>query len=261
MQCGQLPSSIREQTYGYVRHHVASTVDAQPAADPPALAGLGARRPPRSHRADGAARHRAAARSWATGSSRRPGVAGGYRLEAGSAVPPLLLTDDEAVAMAIGLRIAAAQRLVGRPRHHPHRAGQARAGAPVGPAAAGECARRCHPAGRDPHRRCGLPGGARASWRWPAATTSGCGSATPPPTGSRPGDASSRTPSRRPTGTGTWSAGTSTGRTGAPSASTGSATSSTPGRGSSRGRSPRRRSRNRCTQPAPSASGPARSTP
>jgi predicted DNA-binding transcriptional regulator YafY len=41
-----------------------------------------------------------------------PGVAGGYRLEAGSAVPPLLLTDDEAVAMAIGLRIAAAQRLV-----------------------------------------------------------------------------------------------------------------------------------------------------
>ncbi|HEY3410520.1 MAG TPA: HTH domain-containing protein, partial [Propionicimonas sp.] len=28
-----------------------------------------------------------------------PGAAGGYRLEAGSAVPPLLLTDDEAVAM------------------------------------------------------------------------------------------------------------------------------------------------------------------
>ena len=42
-----------------------------------------------------------------------PGVAGGYRLEAGSAVPPLLLTDEEAVAMAIGLRVAAAQRLVG----------------------------------------------------------------------------------------------------------------------------------------------------
>ncbi|MGP3535634.1 helix-turn-helix transcriptional regulator [Microbacterium sp. RD1] len=42
-----------------------------------------------------------------------PGAAGGYRLEAGSAVPPLLLNDDEAVAMAIGLRIAASQRLVG----------------------------------------------------------------------------------------------------------------------------------------------------
>lgn len=42
-----------------------------------------------------------------------PGVAGGYRLEAGSAVPPLLLTDEEAVAMAIGLRVVAATRLVG----------------------------------------------------------------------------------------------------------------------------------------------------
>ncbi|WP_106816707.1 helix-turn-helix transcriptional regulator [Microbacterium timonense] len=41
-----------------------------------------------------------------------PGAAGGYRLEAGSAVPPLLLTDEEAVAMAIGLRLAASQRLV-----------------------------------------------------------------------------------------------------------------------------------------------------
>ncbi|MFT3888421.1 MAG: YafY family protein [Arachnia sp.] len=40
-----------------------------------------------------------------------PGVAGGYRLEAGGAVPPLLLDDEEAVAMAIGLRLAASQRL------------------------------------------------------------------------------------------------------------------------------------------------------
>ncbi|MEU1972168.1 transcriptional regulator [Microbacterium sp. NPDC019599] len=44
-----------------------------------------------------------------------PGAAGGYRLEAGSAVPPLLLTDEEAVAMAIGLRVAASQRLIGGP--------------------------------------------------------------------------------------------------------------------------------------------------
>ncbi|MDN3495823.1 WYL domain-containing protein [Planococcus sp. APC 4015] len=44
-----------------------------------------------------------------------PGAAGGYRLEAGSAVPPLLLTDEEAVAMAIGLRVAASQRLVAGP--------------------------------------------------------------------------------------------------------------------------------------------------
>lgn len=42
-----------------------------------------------------------------------PGSAGGYRLEAGSALPPLLLTDDEAVTMAIGLRVAATQQLSG----------------------------------------------------------------------------------------------------------------------------------------------------
>ncbi len=33
----------------------------------------------------------------------RPGVAGGYRLAAGTAMPPLLLDDDEAVAVAVGL--------------------------------------------------------------------------------------------------------------------------------------------------------------
>lgn len=33
----------------------------------------------------------------------RPGVAGGYRLIAGTAMPPLLLDDDEAVAVAVGL--------------------------------------------------------------------------------------------------------------------------------------------------------------
>ncbi len=35
-----------------------------------------------------------------------PGVAGGYRLGAGASVPPLLLDDDEAVAIAVGLRTA-----------------------------------------------------------------------------------------------------------------------------------------------------------
>ncbi|KQV73612.1 hypothetical protein ASC61_00465 [Aeromicrobium sp. Root344] len=35
------------------------------------------------------------------------GVVGGYALQAGSALPPLLLEDDEAVAMAVGLRLAA----------------------------------------------------------------------------------------------------------------------------------------------------------
>jgi predicted DNA-binding transcriptional regulator YafY len=36
-----------------------------------------------------------------------PGPAGGYRLGAGAALPPLLLDDDEAVAVAVGLRSAA----------------------------------------------------------------------------------------------------------------------------------------------------------
>ena len=41
----------------------------------------------------------------------RPGVAGGYRLVAGTAMPPLLLDDDEAVAVAVGLGVAATWRL------------------------------------------------------------------------------------------------------------------------------------------------------
>lgn len=41
----------------------------------------------------------------------RPGVAGGYRLAAGTAMPPLLLDDDEAVAVAVGLGVVATRRL------------------------------------------------------------------------------------------------------------------------------------------------------
>src|SRR4051795_9764776 len=35
------------------------------------------------------------------------GPAGGYRLRAGTAMPPLLLDEDEAIAIAVGLRTAA----------------------------------------------------------------------------------------------------------------------------------------------------------
>jgi predicted DNA-binding transcriptional regulator YafY len=42
-----------------------------------------------------------------------PGVAGGYRLGIGAALPPLLLDDDEAVAIAIGLRAAASGSVAG----------------------------------------------------------------------------------------------------------------------------------------------------
>ncbi|QBI55494.1 helix-turn-helix transcriptional regulator [Streptomonospora litoralis] len=42
-----------------------------------------------------------------------PGVGGGYQLRAGRAMPPLLLTDEEAVAIAVGLRSAAAGSAAG----------------------------------------------------------------------------------------------------------------------------------------------------
>jgi predicted DNA-binding transcriptional regulator YafY len=41
------------------------------------------------------------------------GVTGGYRLAAGTAVPPLLLDDEEAVAVGVGLRAAAAGTVTG----------------------------------------------------------------------------------------------------------------------------------------------------
>ena len=42
-----------------------------------------------------------------------PGVAGGYRLGAGAQLPPLLLDDEEAVAVAVGLRTAAGGSVAG----------------------------------------------------------------------------------------------------------------------------------------------------
>jgi predicted DNA-binding transcriptional regulator YafY len=42
-----------------------------------------------------------------------PGVAGGYRLGAGAALPPLLLDDDEAVAVALSLRSSAVHAVTG----------------------------------------------------------------------------------------------------------------------------------------------------
>ncbi|MEV6490991.1 YafY family protein [Actinoplanes sp. NPDC051633] len=41
------------------------------------------------------------------------GITGGYRLAPGTAMPPLLLDDDEAVAVAVGLRVAAGGTVTG----------------------------------------------------------------------------------------------------------------------------------------------------
>jgi predicted DNA-binding transcriptional regulator YafY len=43
----------------------------------------------------------------------RPGVTGGYRLGVGASLPPLLLDDEEAVAVAVGLRVAASGSVTG----------------------------------------------------------------------------------------------------------------------------------------------------
>jgi predicted DNA-binding transcriptional regulator YafY len=42
-----------------------------------------------------------------------PGVAGGYKLGAGAALPPLLLDDDEAVAVAVALQSSAGGGVAG----------------------------------------------------------------------------------------------------------------------------------------------------
>ena len=102
------------------------------------------------------------------------GTDGGYQLGAGAAMPPLLLDDDEAVAVAVGLRTAARSPVTGieetsvralaKLGHPASRSGQRRGPAtvpvpPDSPAPAVVFTRPCRP--RSPA---------------PAATISGCGS-------------------------------------------------------------------------------------
>ncbi len=46
-----------------------------------------------------------------------PGLTGGYQMRAGSSLPPLLLDDEEAIAVAVGLRTAAASSVAGIGEH------------------------------------------------------------------------------------------------------------------------------------------------
>ena len=107
-----------------------------------------------------------------------PGVAGGYRLGAGASLPPLLLDDEEAVAVAVGLRTAAGGSVAGieetslraltkleqvLPSRLRHRVDTLHIGDRPG--------RR--------HRARGGPGHADGRSPTPAATTNGCASTTP----------------------------------------------------------------------------------
>ena len=149
------------------------------------------------------------------------GPAGGYRLHAGTAMPPLLLDDDEAVAIAVGLRTAAGAAITGieetalralvkleqvlpahlRRRvgalHADHRGARPAAGPTVDPAALTADRRRL-PRPRAPALR--LP---------------------PRATASRPSASWSRTASSTSAAAGTWSPGTASAATGAASAWTG----------------------------------------
>ena len=86
-------------------------------------------------RPDGPQRHRAPAAARATPSRRSAGPAGHYRLGVGAKLPPLLLDDEEAVAVAVGLRAATGvERDRGDQRSGAHQAGAgaaAPASAPV----------------------------------------------------------------------------------------------------------------------------------
>ncbi len=76
----------------------------------------------------------------------RPGVAGGYRLGAGGSLPPLLLDDEEAVAVAIGLRTAASGSVAGIEETSRTGAGEAATAASVPAAAPGQRLRIARPA-------------------------------------------------------------------------------------------------------------------
>ncbi len=113
----------------------------------------------------------------------RRGVAGGYRLAIGSTLPPLLLDDEEAVAVAIGLRTAARGTV----------AGIEESSVRPWPSSSACCRRGCAGASTPwprPWWRSRRPAHPSTSTCWcrsrpPAATTSGSASSTSPTTAPR----------------------------------------------------------------------------
>ena len=148
------------------------------------------------------------------------GPAGGYRLRAGTAMPPLLLDDDEAIAIAVGLGTAARASVTGieetavralvkleqvLPAHLRRRV-RALGSATIAPPARRPDRR---PAASDRDRR-GLPGVRVPSLRL-----------SKPRRHRRAAARSSLTRSSTSAAAGTWSPGIAVARTGAPFASTG----------------------------------------
>ena len=162
-----------------------------------------------------------------------PGAAGGYRLEAGAAMPPLLLDDDEAVAVAVGLRTAAGGTIAGIEET------SVRALAKLEQVLPARLRRRVHALGsstvslarRRPDRRTGAahPAGHRVPRPRVAAAALHPGGRH-----RRRGGWSSRCASRAPAAAGTCSPGTASRRSGARSGSTGSPARPRRARGSRR---------------------------
>ena len=151
-----------------------------------------------------------------------PGVAGGYRLGAGSELPPLLLDEEEAVAVAVGLRTAASVGVSGIEET------SVRALAKLQQVLPSQLRRRVSALGwaTEPYPGRGPAVDPELLATIAAALPRPRGPALPLPratTARARGAPCSRTGSSTPAGAGTWSPGTSAARTGARSASTASA--------------------------------------
>ena len=188
------------------------------------------------------------------------GVDGGYQLAAGAALPPLVLDDEEAVALAVGLQAAAQGAVAGIAESSVRalakvRAGDAAPAAPPGRRAARDDGARG--VGRRPGA--GVDPDVLPRSRRPAGTPNGSSSATRPRAASDTDRQSSRCGWSPSAAAGTSSPTTSPATTGAASGSTGSPEPRAPAPGSGRASCPPRTPR-RSSGPGWTAQ-PARRTP
>ena len=140
----------------------------------PDWTGAGAGRAARRHRPDRPQGRRPAAASSATRSTRSAGRSGRYRLGVGASLPPLLLDEDEAVAVAVGLRAPTGIAGHRGDQRAGARQARARAARTVCSARSRRCTRRPRGPGEHRHQRRGprrRRGRARRPWPRRSATT------------------------------------------------------------------------------------------